>query len=126
MPAYDGGRFNPPAPVAIVTLRHSENQNKVADVPMLIDSGADVTLIPAASVKQLGLSINTGKGYELAGFDGSRSIAQAVQLDLLFLRRAFKGQFLTLDQEWGILGRDVLNHLAILLDGPQANWSEKT
>jgi hypothetical protein len=34
MPAYDGGRFNPPAPLASVTLRHPQNQNKVADVPM--------------------------------------------------------------------------------------------
>jgi hypothetical protein len=71
------------------------------------------------------VSLDSGKGYELAGFDGSRSIALAVQLDLLFLRRAFKGQFLTLDQEWGILGGDILNHLAVLLDGPRSNWSEQ-
>ena len=51
------------------------------------------------------------------GFDGSRSVAPAVQLELVFLRRAFKGRFLLIDQEWGIIGRDILNHLAILLNG---------
>ena len=59
------------------------------------------------------------------GFDGSRSVARSVQLDLLFLRRAFKGRFLLIDQEWGVMGRDILNHLAILLHGPQLTWSEQ-
>jgi hypothetical protein len=58
------------------------------------------------------------------GFDGSKSVAQAVQLDLLFLGRAFRGRFLLIDQACGILGRDILNHVAILLDGPQLTWSE--
>lgn len=91
MPAYDPGRFNPPAPLARVTLRHPEKGNTLSDVPMLIDSGADVTLIPQALVNLVGATVNTGEGYELMGFDGSRSVARAVQLDLLFLRRAFKG-----------------------------------
>jgi hypothetical protein len=108
MPAYDGGRFSPPAPLASVGLRHPEKGAMLLDVPMLIDCGADVNLIPLATVNQLGATVNSGEGYQLMGFDGSRSVAQAVQLDLLFLRRAFKGRFLLIDQEWGILGRDIL------------------
>ena len=91
---------------------------------MLLDSGADVTLIPCQSAMLVGAAVDPGKQYELLGFDGSTSVAQAVQFDLLFLRRAFKGQFLLIDQAWGIVGRDILNHLAILLNGPQLSWNE--
>jgi hypothetical protein len=125
MPAYDGERFAPPAPLARVTLRHSDTGATLPDVPMLIDCGADVTLIPQASVNGLGVTVNSGRSYELIGFDGTKSVAQSVQLDLLFLRRAFKGRFLLIDQSWGIVGRDILNHVAILLDGPQLAWSEQ-
>jgi hypothetical protein len=125
MTAYDAGRFSPPAPLARVSLRHPETGATLPDVPLLIDSSADITLIPVASVTLLGATVNAGEGYELMGFDGSRSVARAVQLDLLFLRRAFKGRFLLIDQEWGILGRDILNHLALLLNGPLLTWSEQ-
>jgi hypothetical protein len=42
MPAYDDRFFNSPAPLARVTLRTSGDAKVVTDVPMLIDSGADV------------------------------------------------------------------------------------
>jgi hypothetical protein len=125
MPAYDDHFFTPPAPLARVTLRHPENGTTVSDVPMSLDSGADVTLIPQASVALLGTTILSNESAELMGFDGSVSQAQAVQLDLIFLRRRFKGRFLVSMQEWGIIGRDVLNHVSLLLGGPHLTWSEQ-
>jgi len=92
---------------------------------LLIDSGADVTLLPRNSINSLGIGTLSNEGYELMSFDGSVSVAPAVQIDLLFLKRTFKGRFLVIDQEWGILGRDILNHLAILLDGPTLTWNEQ-
>jgi hypothetical protein len=78
MPTCDDHFFNPPAPPARVTLRNSADGKTVSDVPMLIDSGADVTLIPQPSVTQLGAIIEPDTGYEIMGFDGRKSIAQAV------------------------------------------------
>jgi len=124
MPSYDRAFFSPPAPLARVVLRHPLTLAIVADVPMLLDSGADVTLLPQASVDQLHLQAASNESYELVGFDGSRSVARAVQADLLFLGCTFKGQFLLSSQEWGLLGRDILNHLSLLLDGPQLRWSD--
>jgi hypothetical protein len=124
MPAYDEILFKPAAPMALVTLRDRNNGSTLPDVPMLIDTGADVTLLPLASVGQLGALIDFSAEYELVGFDGGRSIAQSVKLDLLFLRRAFKGRYLLIEQEWGILGRDVLNHVVLSLDGRQQRWEE--
>ena len=73
----------------------------------------------------LGVSIEPNTGYEVMGFDGRKSIAQVVRLDLIFLRRAFRGRFLVSNQEWGIVGRDVLNHVSLLLDGPRSGWEEQ-
>jgi hypothetical protein len=48
-----------------------------------------------------------------------------VQLDLVFVKGTFGGKFVIVNSKMGILGRDVLNHLAILLDGPQLTWQEQ-
>jgi len=99
MPTYDANLFSPPAPLAQVTLRNSQNADTLSDVPMLIDSGADVTLIPSTSANQLGLTADADTIYELMGFDGSTSLASVVQLEMRFLNKTFRGQFLLIDQE---------------------------
>ena len=124
MPAYDACRFTPPAPLGLVTLRNATNGAHLPDVPMLLDSGADVTLVPQQSVERLEVSLDPEAVYELLSFDGQKSSAQAVDLDLIFLGRTFKGRLLLTDQDCGILGRDVLNHLSLLLDGPKSSWLE--
>ena len=106
-------------------LRNPDNGLIISEVPMLLDSGADVTLLPQSSVDQLGIAVNPKESYELIGFDGSVSVARVVQLYLLFLQRAFKGRFLLINQAWGLLGRDILNHLLLLFDGPRLVWNEQ-
>ncbi len=46
MPAYNASAFRPPAPVAHVIVKSPTTNHVVAGVPMLIDSGADVSLLP--------------------------------------------------------------------------------
>ena len=89
-----------------------------------MDTGADVTLLPESTVEQLGIQPMAGQLYELIGFDGSTTSAPVVILDLLFLGRAFRGRYLLIEEDRGIMGRDILNHLSLLLDGPQQQWSE--
>ncbi|MBI4640138.1 MAG: hypothetical protein HY731_05560 [Candidatus Tectomicrobia bacterium] len=98
MPAYDESLFDPPAPLARVTLRDLQKGALVSDVPMLLDSGAGVTLIPEGSVNRVGVDISSHENYELRGFNGHTSLAHAVQLDLIFLRRTFRGRFLVINQ----------------------------
>jgi hypothetical protein len=125
MPPYDSTLFDPPAPLAKVGLRNPESGIILSNINMLLDTGADVTLIPQVPVNQLGVGIIPGQSYELRGFDGNPSFAPAVQLDLVFLNRTFRGRFLLIEQEWGILGRDVLNLVFLWLDGPRLVWSEQ-
>jgi hypothetical protein len=126
MQPYDNVSFEPPAPVAHVTLRNSASGVSIADVPMLLDSGADATLIPAYTLDELGLTALPGVEYELADFDGRLSSTSVVRLELLFCRRTFRGHFLIIEQTWGILGRNVLNALSLTFDGPQLLWHEQS
>lgn len=125
MPLYDSERFCPPAPVARVELRTRDQAKAVLDVPMLIDSGADLTLIPKRFAQELGLRDEPLDGF-LEGFDGSTSPARAVNMEVHFLDYIFRGLFLLTDDECGILGRNVLNRLTLVLDGPALEWRHMT
>lgn len=124
MPAYNASLFDPPAPLARITLRLPNNGATLSGVPMLLDSGADVTLMQRSSAYQLGAVIDPNTTYEVCAFDGTVTFAQVVELDLVFLSRSFRGRFLVTDEDVGILGRNVLNQISIVLDGPQLFWSE--
>ena len=124
MPSYDATKFDPPAPLAHVSLRNPSTGVLQPDVPMLLDSGADVTLIPQAVAEVLGAASIPGRQYELMSFDGGLSLAPVVRLDLLFCGRTFRGLFLLINQAWGILGRNVLNTVSLVLDGPRLTWDE--
>ena len=41
---------------------------------------------------------------------------------MIFLGRAYRGPCPLFDADRGILGRDVLNHVAVTLDGPAGEW----
>lgn len=125
MQAYESSMFDPPAPVARVVLRNPATGTVWSDVPMLLDSGADVTLIPEAVLRRLALEIVPGKQYELSGFDGSVSQTSVARLEMVFCHKTFRGQFLLVDQGWGILGRNILNAITLLLDGPLLTWDEQ-
>lgn len=46
MPAYDAAEYRPPVPVALVSVHSTKNELAASNVPMLIDTGADVSLLP--------------------------------------------------------------------------------
>jgi predicted aspartyl protease len=105
MPKYDAENFDPPAPVAYVSLRDPATGASMSNVPMLIDTGADVTLLPVSSVRQLGREPTPEVAYEIQGFDGEVKSAKMVELELVLLGKKFSGQFLLIDQPIGTLGR---------------------
>jgi hypothetical protein len=74
MPNYNTELFSPPAPIASVTVRNPSTNETISDVPLLIDSGADATLLPQSIVDSLGITIDKDQnaGYELLGFDGNK------------------------------------------------------
>jgi hypothetical protein len=126
MPSYDADRFDPPAPVARVTLRSFDQSLMVTDIPMLLDTGADVTLVPRAAAENLALPERPAGSFQLVGFDGKASTAPAFDLEMIFSGRVFRGRFLLIEETLGILGRNVLNSVPILFDGPRLTWKLRT
>lgn len=125
MPKYDAENFEPPAPVAHVSLHDPATGASLSDVPMLLDTGADITLLPRSYIDQLGTKSANDVAYEIQGFDGEAKLAEMVELELVFLGKKSTGQFLLIDQPLGILGRNILNALSITFDGPRGKWNEQ-
>jgi len=124
MPEYDAENFDPPAPVAYVTLRNPATGVLLSDVPMLIDTGADATLLPSTAVEQVGVAVEEDAEFEVQVFDGEVKRLKLVKLELYVLGKKFAGEYLLVDRSIGILGRNILNNIRILLDGPRSKWDE--
>ena len=75
--------------------------------------------------KELGIIQTAEKRYELEGFEGQVYSSVAVRAEMVFLDRTFRGHLL-LDQGWGVIGRNVLNSLSLLFDGPSQTWQQPT
>ena len=90
MQAYDAQRFEPPAPLALVILKSEQPGIVIHDVPMLLDTGADVSLLPRSPAAPL--ATPDARQYELEAFDGTKSTAPAVTAELQFLGKSFRGQ----------------------------------
>lgn len=124
MTKYDSTHHAPPAPVAWVKIVHPITNEQVADVPMLIDSGADVTLLPEKVIKQLRLEPNIEEGVVLEGFEGgTQTTAYPVTAIMELGGFRFKGSYVFADREIGVVGRNILNNLIIELNGPGEVWS---
>jgi hypothetical protein len=124
MPTYDGQDFSPPAPVATVSVMNPDTGAALPSVSMLIDTGADISVLPGSAVESLALAAGD-RAYEVMGYDNTVRERHSVRATLVFSRRRFTGQFLVLDQEVGVLGRDVLNHFVLVLDGPNEKWDSR-
>jgi clan AA aspartic protease len=122
MPEYSADFFNPPAPLAFVTLKNPQNEIEIVNVPMLIDTGADATLIPKMFVEKLNLDSSDPRIFEIEAFDKTVSQSAVVRLQMVFEGRSFRGEYLITEQDYGIIGRNVLNSLKIVFDGQNLRW----
>jgi hypothetical protein len=125
MPRYDDVRFSPPAPVAEVLVRNPRTGAAEDAVPMLVDSGADVTLLPQRIAATLELDLGTAERYGLRSFEGTVGLSPSVQAELVLGNKTFRGQYLLIEDDCGILGRNVSNCMSLVLDGPRQEWNAK-
>jgi predicted aspartyl protease len=121
MPAYETDGFEPPAPVARAFVR-GPNPGVYRDLPLLIDTGAEVSVIPRLAAEAVGADIRPS-GIVLRFYDGSETRLEVADVELEFLRYRFRGSFLVADATYGIVGRNILNLLVLTLDGPSLTWS---
>jgi len=121
---YDSVHFDPAAPVAEVVFRDSVSATSIPGVSMLIDTGADISVIPLWVIEALGLDTSSCTSYKTTAFDGSVSTHYAINVEMTFLNKLFRGQFLVVDDAIGIIGRNILNRMDMLFSGKQLEWRE--
>lgn len=111
---YDD-RYEPPAPVLPVLIS-APNAPGGIGVSALVDSGADVSVVPADVIRALGLPIVAWT--EVRGYDGTsrRTEVHAATMQVEGLRTIV--EVIGLGNE-ALIGRDVLNQVRIVLDGPK-------
>lgn len=114
----------PPAPIAKVILRNIKTLESISNVPMLLDTGSDITLLPKSFCEEIKVEISETKFLELEGFNNAMSIAFYARLEFIFLNKMFRGNFLVFDTEEGLIGRDILNEFSLVFDGKHLSWYE--
>lgn len=107
--------FDPPAPVLPVRFGGLDDDAPAAMLRMLVDTGADCTLIPARIAKSLRLPLIDK--IEIMGVGGKTMAApvHAARVRLGALRAI--ARVVALGDE-SLLGRDLLNRLVLTIDGP--------
>ncbi|MFZ2361007.1 MAG: retropepsin-like aspartic protease [Anaerolineae bacterium] len=115
-------RFDPPAPVVQVTVRHILQQRRRVTTAALLDTGSDVTAIPASLVQRLQLIPFSRLRLEDVSGETRTVLTYAVHLTIgeLTLPRL---EVIQTGLNQAIVGRDVLNHLYVLLSGPELAFS---
>jgi len=113
---YDS-EYEPPAPVAEVTVYKAGQSVSRVVLSALIDSGADATMLPIAILQTVG-----ARHVETRRMRGVTGVAQMVDLYAVTIELGNQivpaiWAIATLDNKM-ILGRDVLNQLVITLNGP--------
>lgn len=121
MHAYNSSDFDPPAPVALVTFADPNTDQQVDDIPMLLDMGADATVVPQSVVDALNASPRN-IAYEIEYLQGDTSTLSSVHLQMRWLGHNFTGDFLVAQASYGTIGRNILNHLRLTFDGPALQW----
>lgn len=110
--------ISPPAPFIQMVFRHPTTHQSSNPIPAQIDSGADRTVIPKSVVENLNLV--SVRQIMVAGFGGA---LHALDEYILVIHIHDLTPFLVpviahTDEAFVLLGRDVLNRLRIVLDGP--------
>jgi predicted aspartyl protease len=115
---YDTDYF-PPAPSVEISLGALDEPFVVGPLQALVDTGADASIVPIQYIRSLRVQVDNRK--YLRSQWGERRLVDTYLLDV-----GIGGLRLPLVEivanEWGeeiILGRNVLNKLTVILDGPK-------
>ncbi len=111
--------YFPPAPVLQVSLAAPEESPQLGPREALVDTGADGTFIPTSFLEELDVPVAYATNVRSHLGDSIRRVS-VHRVDVLFDSIRLPGVEVVSD-DWGneiIIGRNLLNRLRLLLDGP--------
>lgn len=111
--AYDT-EIDPPAPLLPVSIASPDDVTAVVLVRAIVDSGADMSVVPVALARDLGLP-RVGRVRVRGVVAGANALVYAASIGLA--GRSHTHDVLAMGDET-IVGRDVLNRFVVTLDGP--------
>ncbi|MEK7439627.1 MAG: retroviral-like aspartic protease family protein [Chloroflexota bacterium] len=116
--SYDDA-YTPPAPSCTVTLIAPSSKQRFT-VNVFIDTGADASIIPLHYLQEIGARRVSETG--LRSQWGERRRVFLYLVDMQIADVTLNGLYVVADEigDECILGRDALNQLRLLLDGPAA------
>ena len=123
--AYDAA-YEPTFPAAPVVLRNSEEGLRTEKVQALLDTGSDGCLVPIAYLEQVLAPPMTDTHIRSHWGEWRSAQMFAVDIELGSLR--LPDVFVVGDEQGTeiVLGRNVLNKLRVLLDGPAGQTDIKS
>ena len=89
---------------------------------LVIDSGADVSVVPLAAASAVGAAM-VRSTMPIQFLAGEEIVLDQAELAVEFLRYRFRGAFLVVDSTYGVVGRNILDAFRLTLDGPRLEWS---
>ena len=114
--------FNPPAPVVEVSISAPLSRVSTSSTA-LVDSGADITVIPERIIAQL--KLRRVDSTPVSGF-GKRVIQATVYsatLETEGISESKIYRILGWSEDYALIGRDLLNQLIAVLNGPSQELS---
>jgi predicted aspartyl protease len=115
---YDRQRYSPPAPIMLIEIDAPGRARSNRTVTALIDSGADATLLPIDMLQEISAR---AVGYAtLVGISDKPHLAEVYIVNILvgpYTLYAVRVLAMPAGSD-SVVGRDVLNHLTITLNGP--------
>ena len=108
----------PPFPTIRIILRNEDSAFQTGSVDALIDSGADASLVPLSLLREI--QAHTFEATHIRSHWGERRRVHLYRIDIKIDGITLPGVTVVGDpfDNEVVLGRDVLNKLRLLLDGP--------
>jgi len=114
--------FNPPAPVVELSISAPLSNASTLSIA-LIDSGADITVIPDGTISQLKLWRVDSMPTSGFGKDVIEATVYAAILSVEGILKPKIYRVLSWNEDYALLGRDLLNQLIAVLNGPSEELS---